>query len=125
VNVTEHDRIEPMPEKPSNVDPYSKVERKLSEIEAEMKRIGYWSLEPLPEEAYEFQQAFAMDTMAFSHWLQFILVPRVRLIIEQKGSFPSESMVAVQAVREFDGDSTASGLVALLSEFDDLFRRIS
>jgi len=114
-----------MPEKPSNVDPYSKVERKLSEIEAEMKRIGYWSLEPLPEEAYEFQQAFAMDTMAFSHWLQFILVPRVRLIIEQKGSFPSESMVAVQAVREFDGDSTASGLVALLSEFDDLFRRIS
>lgn len=112
-----------MPEKSSNVDLYSEVERKISEIEAEMKRIGYWSLEPLPEGAYEFQQAFAMDTMAFSQWLQFILIPRVRLIIEQKGDFPSDSMVGVQAVREFDGDSKASSLVTLLSEFDELFRR--
>ena len=88
-----------------------------------MKRIGYWSLELLPDEAYEFQQAFAMDTMAFSQWLQFILIPRVRSIIQQKGDFPSESMVGAQAVREFDGDANASGLVTLLSEFDDLFRR--
>ena len=111
-----------MPKKSSSVDLYSEAERKISEIEAEMKRIGCWSFEPLPEEAYEFQQAFAMDTMAFSQWLQFILIPRVRSIIEQKGDFPSESMVGVQAVREFDGDATASGLVTLLGEFDDLFR---
>jgi uncharacterized protein YqcC (DUF446 family) len=102
---------------------YSKTERKISEIEAEMKRIGYWSLEPLSEEAYQFQKAFAMDTMAFSQWLQFILIPRVRSIIEQKGDFPSESMVGVQAVREFDGDANATGLINLLSEFDALFRK--
>jgi len=123
VNVTEHGQIEPMLEKSSNVSLYSEVAYKISEIEAEMKRIGYWSLELLPDEAYEFQQAFAMDTMAFSQWLQFILIPRVRSIIEQKGDFPSESMVGAQAVREFDGDANASGLVTLLSEFDDLFRR--
>lgn len=122
MNVTEHGQVEPMPEKSPKVDLYSAVERKISEIEAEMKRIGYWSLEPLPEEAYDFRQAFGMDTMAFSQWLQYILIPRVRTIIEQKGDFPSESMVGMQAVREFDGDATASGLVKLLSEFDDLFR---
>jgi uncharacterized protein YqcC (DUF446 family) len=112
-----------MPKKSSSVDIYVQAERKISEIEAEMKRIGYWSLEPLPEEAYDFQQAFAMDTMAFSQWLQFILIPRVRAIIEEKGDFPSESMVGTQAVREFDGDETASGLIKLLSEFDALFRK--
>ena len=112
-----------MPEKFSNVGLYSEVAHKFSEIEAEMKRIGYWSDKPLPEEAYEFPQAFAMDTMAFAQWLQFILIPRVRSVIEQKGDFPSESMVGAQAVREFDGDANASGLVTLLSEFDDLFRR--
>lgn len=111
-----------MPTQKSSNSLYSKAERKISEIEAEMKRIGYWSDEPLPEEAYEFQQAFAMDTMAFSQWLQFILIPRVRTIIEEKDDFPSDSMVGTQAVREFDGDATASGLVTLLSEFDDLFR---
>jgi uncharacterized protein YqcC (DUF446 family) len=100
---------------------YAQAAAKIAEIEVEMKRTGYWSPDPLPEEAYDFQQAFAMDTMAFSQWLQFILIPRVQEIIEQKGTFPSESMVAAQAVREFDGDGTASQLVTLLSEFDDLF----
>lgn len=112
-----------MSKKSSAVDLYSKVERKISGIEAEMKRIGYWSLEPPPDEAYSFQKAFAMDTMAFSQWLQFIFIPRVRSIIELKGDFPSESMVAAQAAREFEGDENASDLVTLLSEFDGLFRK--
>jgi uncharacterized protein YqcC (DUF446 family) len=100
---------------------YAQAAQKISEIEAEMKRIGYWSPDPLPEEAYDFQQAFAMDTMAFSQWLQFVFIPRVREIIEEHGTFPSNSMVAAQAVREFDGDWDASQLLSLLSEFDDLF----
>jgi len=102
---------------------YTLAEKKISQIEEEMKRTGYWSSEPLPEEAYDFLRAFAMDTMAFSQWLQFILIPNVRSIIEQKGDFPSESMVGVQAAREFDGDANASHLVSLLSEFDALFRK--
>jgi len=86
-----------------------------------MKQIGYWSPDPLPEEAYDFHDAFAMDTMAYPQWLQFILVPRVRQIIEEQGTFPTKSMVGAQAVREFDGDEKASRLVTLLGEFDDLF----
>jgi uncharacterized protein YqcC (DUF446 family) len=111
-----------MSKKSSPADLYSQAGHKISEIEAEMKRIGYWSPDPLSEDAYDFREAFAMDTMAFSQWLQFILIPRVRSIIKQEGDFPAESMVGVQAVREFDGDANASGLVRLLGEFDDLFR---
>ena len=62
-----------------------------------------------------------MDTMAFSQWLQFIFVPRVKQIVEDKEEFPTSSMVAVQATREFDGDDKADRLVELLSEFDALF----
>jgi len=109
--------------KPSSSDDlYVQAGKTIAEIEAEMKRIGYWSPDLLPEEAYDFQQAFAMDTMAFSQWMQFILIPRVREIIEEHGTFPSNSMVGAQAVREFDGDWDASQLVSLLSEFDELFR---
>lgn len=113
-----------MSKKSSDVDLYSEVEFKLSAIEAEMKRIGYWSFKSLPDEAYDFQKAFAMDTMAFSQWLQFIFIPRVRSIIEQKGDFPSESMVGLQAARDFEGDGNASELVTMLSEFDGLFRKL-
>lgn len=90
-------------------------------IEAELKRIGYWRGEPLPAEMYQFTQAFAMDTMPFSYWLQFILMPRVRSILETGGEFPATSMVAAQAVREFDGAEDAGQLIAALSDFDALF----
>ena len=100
---------------------YTQAGQKITEIETEMKRIGYWNPELLPEEAYDFREAFAMDTMTYSQWLQFILIPSVRQIIDQKGPFPKESMVGVQAVREFDGEANASKLVTLLCEFDELF----
>lgn len=97
------------------------VEKKLAAIEAEMRRIGMWQAEPLPEMAYAFQEAFAMDTMAFAQWLQFVFVPRVKSIVAARGEFPSGSSVGTQAIREFDGYDEASHLVSLLGEFDELF----
>lgn len=102
-------------------DRWERVAAIIGEIEAEMKRIGYWSTEPLSDEAYRFKQAFAMDTMTFTQWLQFILIPRVHETLNGKGDFPPHSMVGTQAVREFDGDERASRLVQLLNEFDGLF----
>src|SRR5215216_345513 len=52
---------------------YEAVAAKIAEIESEMKRIGMWQSAPLEPERYNFTQAFAMDTMAFSQWLQFVL----------------------------------------------------
>lgn len=94
----------------------------LDQIVHEMQRIGFWRDEPLPPEAYKFKAAFAMDTMPFPWWLQFIFVPRVREIIAARGAFPSSSMVGAQAVREFDGLEEASELVSLLSQFDALIK---
>ena len=56
---------------------YTRAAQKIADIEVEMKNIGYWSQEPLPEDAYDFRQTFAMDTMAFPQWIQVILVPRL------------------------------------------------
>jgi uncharacterized protein YqcC (DUF446 family) len=65
---------------------HDEVAGKLDEVEVELK----------------FTQAFAMDTMPFAYWLQFVFIPRVRSIVEEKGTFPATSMVATQAIREFD-----------------------
>ncbi|MEO5951178.1 MAG: YqcC family protein, partial [Chloroflexia bacterium] len=99
---------------------YEAVESKLEEIEAELKRVGFWREEPLPEEAYNFSMAFALDTMPFAWWLEFVFIPRVRGIIAEKGKFPSSSNVGAQATREYDTENDASQLVILLNEFDDL-----
>jgi uncharacterized protein YqcC (DUF446 family) len=87
-----------------------------------MKRIGMWQSTPLPAAAYEFRKAFGMDTMAFSQWLQFIFIPRVRDLIRTGAAFPSSSMVGAQAVRESDTVPDTGELVQLLSTFDALFR---
>ncbi len=102
---------------------YETVQQKIDAIEAEMKSAGMWSSEPPPPEAFDFHQAFAMDTMPFAHWLQFIFIPRVREIIAAQGDFPSSSQVGTQAIREFDGIYEASGLVSLLSNFDYFIER--
>ncbi len=102
-------------------DLYERASAGIAEIEAEMKAIGCWSGEPLPESAYRFKKAFAMDTMAFTQWLQFIFVPRVRQIVAERGRFPDRSVVAAQAYREFDGEPDASRLISLLADFDRLF----
>ena len=96
------------------------VNARIDEIEVEMRRIGLWSEKPPAPEAFDFHRAFAMDTMAFSQWLQFIFVPRVNQIIESGEPFPTHSSVGAQAVREFDGEPDASHLCTLLSQFDHL-----
>lgn len=85
---------------------HSLVEAHINEIEMEMKRIGFWQSQPLEPEKYNFSRAFAMDTMSFDQWLQFIFIPRVRSIIASRGTFPASSSVGAQAVREFDGSDT-------------------
>lgn len=97
------------------------VAEKIAEIENEMKRIGLWRDEPLREEQYEFRQAFAMDTMTFSQWLQFIFVPKVKGIIAAGDKFPGQSEVGAQAFREFVAWNDTERLLGLLDEFDSLF----
>jgi uncharacterized protein YqcC (DUF446 family) len=98
------------------------VQHALDEIVAAMKAAGLWSEEPLPPGAEQFRQAFGADTMSFSQWLQFVLVPRVQTLVEQRGPFPGSSSVAVRAVKELDGQGFTE-LEARLREFDALFTR--
>ena len=100
---------------------HQQVAEKLDAIEGELRRIGAWQSAPLSAEQYDFRQAFAMDTMAFTQWLQFIFIERVRSLVASGGAFPRSSQVGVQALREFDGQPEASDLTRLLNEFDDLF----
>jgi uncharacterized protein YqcC (DUF446 family) len=90
------------------------------QIEKEMRRIGVWQKQPLRPEQLGFKQAFAMDTMTFSQWLQFIFLPRVCECVASN-NFPPSSSVGTHAIREFDGCPETDHLVQLLSEFDALF----
>jgi len=96
------------------------VARYADEIEGEMRSQSLWQDQPLHPEQLNFKQAFGMDTMTFTQWLQFVFLPRVRQAVAAN-QFPQSSSVGAQAVREFDGNPDGNRLVTLLSEFDALF----
>lgn len=102
------------------MDIYQLTSAKADEIESELKRLSRWSQHPLPDEAFEDMGAFGSNTMSFEHWLQFVLIPRIREIIDDHGNFPVGSYVASYAIRYFDGDSQADTLLNILHQLDEL-----
>ena len=100
------------------MDYYRQAASYADRIERELRDMNAWQSEPLPDEAYESETAFFADTMTLYQWLQFVLLPRVREIIELRGEFPGESSVGAYAIRELDGCDEAAALVAALCQFD-------
>jgi len=101
-------------------DLYTLVYAKTSELEAELKRLNRWNTEPLSAEKFDNMGAFGSNTMTFEQWLQFILIPRIHAIVNEKGEFPKGSMLATYAIRVFDGDPGADRLHELLFALDQL-----
>ena len=87
-------------------------------LEAELRRLGWWQAQPPPPEKMQFTQAFGMDTLAFSQWLQWVFVPAARSMLAGERPLPPSSMVGVHAVREFDGDDDAQMLCSILIRVD-------
>jgi uncharacterized protein YqcC (DUF446 family) len=99
---------------------YTLAITKADEIEAELKRINRWSAHELSSEKFENMGAFGSNTMTFENWIQFILIPRIHAIVDEKGEFPDSSELAPYAIREFDGDPEAHTLHDLLYDLDKL-----
>lgn len=87
-------------------------------LEAELRNLGRWQDKRPPESAFESRRPFFGDTMAFTQWLQFVLLARIRQVVVEKGAFPAHSQVGSYAVREFDTDYEAQSLTPILIEFD-------
>ena len=101
------------------MDIYQQASAYADRIEQQLRELGLWQDAPLPESAYESDQAFLSDTMTFFQWLQFVLLVRIRETASERGTFPRESQVGAYATRELDGFAEGSDLIRLLCEFDD------
>lgn len=105
------------------MDIYSLASLKADEIEVELKRLGRWTEKSLPDEAFENMGAFGSNTMSFEQWLQFILIPRIRQIVLEKGELPQESNLAPYAIRNYDGDDRTEYLQDILYHLDQLINK--
>ena len=61
----------------------------LLDIEYELRRARLWQSEMPSDDALASDQPFALDTMDFHQWLQFILLPRMHDLIDQRLPLPA------------------------------------
>ncbi|MES2675663.1 MAG: YqcC family protein [Pseudomonadota bacterium] len=73
----------------------------LANTEKELRELHLWDSVSPSAEALASTQPFAIDTLNFPQWLQFIFVPRLYFMIEQQLPLPNNSGVAAMAEEYF------------------------
>ena len=73
--------------------PRSDIAAQLIDLEAALRQLDLWSDQPPSAEAMQSEQPFAMDTMDFEQWLQFIFLGRMREILEQGDALPESCAI--------------------------------
>lgn len=104
----------------------SQISRKLDQIEAEMRRIGFWQATPpdLLAMIDRGEISSFLDAPSFEIWLQAVFLPTARIAID-RNALPTDSQVGLMAMRQYDYHSSvpeAHYLVRLLYEFDELVK---
>ncbi len=90
-------------------------------IERELRAAGLWGAEVPDATALASQQPFCVDTLAFEEWLQWILLPRMKQLVEADQPLPVASGIAPMAEMAFAGRLVElGGLLAALQTFDEL-----
>lgn len=105
----------------------------LEQLENELRELALWQDKKPPSAALQSSQPFAVDTLEFHQWLQFIMIPRLRTLVTQQRPLPTSMAVSPMAVQVYAGqlkqhrlliqclrriDYSVTGQDPLQSEFD-------
>lgn len=97
----------------------SQISRLLNEIEHELRQLELWRSAPPSPEALASTEPFCVDTLSLSEWLQWILIPRMRALIEGQLPLPGNCAIHAIAVESFkDPSLDCSALLALIEALD-------
>lgn len=75
----------------------------LIDVEYELRRLQLWEETPPAPEALQSVEPFAVDTLTFVQWIQFIFIPKLRTMVEAGYSLPAVSGIAPMAEQYFAG----------------------
>jgi uncharacterized protein YqcC (DUF446 family) len=100
------------------------LEHLADRLQAELRALGAWENDPtrIPEP----RGPFGAENVPFEHWLQVVLLERLREVARGHAELPPRSMLVAKAVREYDGERARyDGLIEILQAIDDAVERRS
>jgi uncharacterized protein YqcC (DUF446 family) len=93
-------------------------------IERELRVLGWWELSSPTIEELSSQEPFCVDTLTFAQWLQWIFLPRMKVIIEADRGLPERSGIRPMAEVVYQSEvRPVAALLDALGEFDRLIER--
>lgn len=91
----------------------------LLELEAALCDAGLWSSIAPSAAALSSTLPFCVDTLRLEQWLQFVFVPKIKLIIDHKKSLPTACAIAFVAEQAFAGyPNDLADIVRILRAID-------
>lgn len=104
---------------------FPQVADQLLLIERELRVLGRWEDVPPSDEALASREPFCVDAMDFDQWLQWIFLPRMKIILEQDLALPNASgIVEMAQVVYVDRAQETRRLQELLAQFDRLITEV-
>lgn len=93
----------------------------LNELECVLKQHGLWSAQRPAETRLASQVPFAVDSLTFCEWLQFIFLPTLRAMSEQGQALPDMHVApAAEVYLPQQVESGSDELIATLKQLDAL-----
>lgn len=102
-------------------DIHKTLAESLFDLERELRQLDLWDVEPPSKRALASTQPFAVDTLEFYQWLQFIFIPRLFHLVEFRAGMPDSCSVAPMAEEYFrPRPESGEAVVAVLERIDRL-----
>ena len=91
----------------------------LKDLENELQAQGRWEPGAPSPEAQQSTQPFAVDTLSFDQWLQWILLPRMYELLAMQMPLPGSCAIAPMAEEVYgDDDPATERLVVIIARID-------
>ena len=101
--------------------PRTAIAAQLIDLEAALRQLNLWSDEPPSQEALSSEQPFAMDSLEFEEWLQFIFLPTIYDVLESGSALPARCAIAPMAEETVGKRALLTEpLISTLRELDQL-----
>ena len=109
----------------AELDKAKELGRLLLSLQQVMIEADHWSDVAIDPAALNSQQPFCLDTMTFSQWLQFVMMPAMQRLIDTNQALPK--LIKGQGIEPMASESYSSSeveqaIIAKISELDDLLQ---
>jgi len=95
----------------------------LDNINQEMINLDIWQSTIPDKEALKSDAPFCCDTLSFSQWLEFVLLPKMTMLIDSNMPLPSEFEILPMAVESWKNEEkNMSMLLTLIEQLDAAFK---